>query len=277
MLLKDAPLGVQVSVSPVFENYLPALDPAEFALLEEKILAEGVRSPIVVWQGVIVDGHNRYRIAQKHNLLFKVKELDVETEAEAKMWMIKEQGARRNLKPHQRALYIGKLYNELRDVVDGVTAGEVAENLGKQFGESSRNIRRHGELAENLEENPKLKKQYLKGAKSASAITKELKPLDVDKLSNSSDVEFCKAVADAADKIVRTINNLHQYAEDLDSVLLTRGQSIREYAPAIASLHAQLQQELNEAKRLKHLRRAPANNPFGKDFVTEAEYESVTA
>lgn len=56
-----------LSIDPEFQGKIPPLTPEEYRQLEENILAEGVvLSPLVVWNGLIVDGHNRYRILQSH-------------------------------------------------------------------------------------------------------------------------------------------------------------------------------------------------------------------
>ena len=50
-------------VDPEFEEKIPRLSEEEFQLLEQLILEEGrIKDPIVTWNGIIVDGHNRYRI-----------------------------------------------------------------------------------------------------------------------------------------------------------------------------------------------------------------------
>jgi hypothetical protein len=38
-----------------------------------------------VWQGVIVDGHNRHEIAKKHGLTFEIREKEFEGETEARV------------------------------------------------------------------------------------------------------------------------------------------------------------------------------------------------
>lgn len=40
-------------------------------MLERSILAEGCRDALVLWGDVLVDGHNRYGICQKHGLPFQ--------------------------------------------------------------------------------------------------------------------------------------------------------------------------------------------------------------
>lgn len=80
-----------------FQDAIPPLTDEEFKQLEKNILADGIRDPLTVWGKVLVDGHNRYRIAQKHNLPYEEKQIDFESEAAAKVWIITNQLGRRNI------------------------------------------------------------------------------------------------------------------------------------------------------------------------------------
>jgi hypothetical protein len=57
-----------------FKELIPALTNEEFIQLEENILKDGIREPLVLWNNKLIDGHNRYEIAQKHNLSYKTVE-----------------------------------------------------------------------------------------------------------------------------------------------------------------------------------------------------------
>ena len=58
---------MELRIDPEFESRIPPLTDDEFTQLEENILADGaIISPIIVWDSVIIDGHNRLRIAEKH-------------------------------------------------------------------------------------------------------------------------------------------------------------------------------------------------------------------
>ena len=61
-----------------FENKIPPLSSEELMRLEDSILSEGrLISPIVVWNGIIVDGHNRYRIIQENpDIRYEIYEKD---------------------------------------------------------------------------------------------------------------------------------------------------------------------------------------------------------
>ena len=56
----------KLNISDKLANLMPPLTKEEDALLTNSLLNEGCREPLVVWNGTIVDGHNRYRICWRH-------------------------------------------------------------------------------------------------------------------------------------------------------------------------------------------------------------------
>lgn len=101
-------------VDPEFEEKIPRLSEEEFQLLEQLILEEGrIKDPIVTWNGIIVDGHNRYRIMLKHpeiQIPFDIYEKDFPDRFAAIAWICRNQLGRRNLTPENRKYLIGKQY-----------------------------------------------------------------------------------------------------------------------------------------------------------------------
>src|SRR6056297_1957130 len=94
-----------------FKKLIPPLTSEEYKQLEENIIEEGCRDALVTWNGLILDGHNRYKICTEHGINFDVYEMDFDSEEEAKDWMDKNQLGRRNLTPDQRRVIIGRRYN----------------------------------------------------------------------------------------------------------------------------------------------------------------------
>jgi len=86
-----------------FHALIPPISKEEYSLLEESLIDEGCREALVTWNDYILDGHNRFEICQKHDIRFKTIEKSFENEGEAKIWIIRNQLARRNLPPHERA------------------------------------------------------------------------------------------------------------------------------------------------------------------------------
>ena len=76
-------------------------------------MAEGeLLAPILVWNSTIVDGHNRYEILQSHpEILYSVRDLELETREEVLVWICKHQLGRRNLTPEQKKFLVGKQYD----------------------------------------------------------------------------------------------------------------------------------------------------------------------
>ena len=105
-------LNPPLRIDPEFESRIPPLTETEYRQLEENILAEGmVLMPIIVWNGTIIDGHNRYRIAQAHpQIIYTVYEKDFENRYEALAWICKNQLGRRNLTKVQMELLLGERY-----------------------------------------------------------------------------------------------------------------------------------------------------------------------
>lgn len=84
-------------INPELKNLLPPLSPEEYQILKESIISEGCRTPLLVWNGMLVDGHNRYEICTEYNIPFLVDELQSKSIEDVKVWIIDNQKGRRNL------------------------------------------------------------------------------------------------------------------------------------------------------------------------------------
>jgi DNA modification methylase len=94
------------------ESLIPPLSNEEFKQLERNILEEGIREPLITWNGILIDGHNRYRIAQEHDINYETLEKEFENIFLVKVWMIYNQFGRRNLSNYWKSV----LALELEDV-----------------------------------------------------------------------------------------------------------------------------------------------------------------
>jgi hypothetical protein len=109
---RKSQLNPVLQIDPEFESKIPPLSEEEYQKLEENIVAEGVvLMPLIVWKNTIVDGHNRYKIAQAHpSIIYDVLEKDFDNRYEALAWICKNQLGRRNLTLAQKRLLIGDQY-----------------------------------------------------------------------------------------------------------------------------------------------------------------------
>ena len=98
-----------LKIDSEFKGLIPPLTDDEKKQLEENILRDGIQDPLKVWQGIIVDGHNRYEIAQRHRLTFTTTEMQFATRGDAIIWIIKNQFGRRNLSAYDRSILALKL------------------------------------------------------------------------------------------------------------------------------------------------------------------------
>lgn len=122
---------MNLKISEEFKNKIPPLTEDEFKQLRDNIVADGeVYEPIVVWNGVIVDGHNRWKIIQEHpEIPYRVKEMDFSDKWAAFEWMYKKQLGRRNLTDEQRMMVIGKLY-EARKNTEAFKGNQYTQRSG---------------------------------------------------------------------------------------------------------------------------------------------------
>jgi len=111
-------------IDPELRALIPPLTEEEKRLLEESIVSEGCRDPLVVWGDVLIDGHNRYDICMRRDVPFRVVQREFADKHEAKDWIIRNQLGRRNLTPEQRSYLIGKQYQERKRAQGGTGANQ---------------------------------------------------------------------------------------------------------------------------------------------------------
>ena len=66
-----------------FQSLIPPLSAEEKAQLEENIKVEGCRDTLITWQGILLDGHNRFEICNRLNIPFRTMEIDLPEQARA--------------------------------------------------------------------------------------------------------------------------------------------------------------------------------------------------
>ena len=101
---------VKLSIDNEFRDLVRPLTPSEYKQLTDNLRRNGCQDPIVVWNGVIIDGHNRYAICMHLKIPFAITELQFENRAEVISWICANQLGRRNLSEESRKYLIGKRY-----------------------------------------------------------------------------------------------------------------------------------------------------------------------
>ncbi len=96
---------MSITIHEALRAYIDPLTEHEYAALERSILTEGCRDALVCWGEVLIDGHNRYAICQKHQIPFKVVQNDNFSNIEdVQLWMIDNHLARRSVSDFQRGM-----------------------------------------------------------------------------------------------------------------------------------------------------------------------------
>jgi len=115
---------MNIVVNEELKAYIDPLTPDEHEALERSLLAEGCRDALVLWGDVLVDGHNRYGICQKHGLPFQtVQNSRFQSMEDVHLWMIDQHLGRRSVSDFQR----GVLALRKREIVTARKLARMAE------------------------------------------------------------------------------------------------------------------------------------------------------
>jgi hypothetical protein len=115
---------MQIRINERLRSHFPALKPEEYNQLEANILAHGCQSPLIVWGGVLLDGHHRYDICNRHGVPFRVETIELPDFDAAIAWIEENHLGRRNLTADQFAYYIGRKYERLKKAQGGTGANQ---------------------------------------------------------------------------------------------------------------------------------------------------------
>jgi hypothetical protein len=116
----DATIKDNIQILPELKDLIPALKEDEWNQLEKNILQEGCKSALILWhnkendQYILIDGHNRYAICQKHSIKFNIEIKLFDNLDKVKEWMIDHQLGRRNLNSEQMSYLRGQKYENLK-------------------------------------------------------------------------------------------------------------------------------------------------------------------
>jgi hypothetical protein len=148
---------MSLKIDPEFASMLGELSQEEEKTLSLSIQLHGVREPISVWENdgeeIIIDGHNRYRIAKALGKLCRKNTLHFVNRKSARLWIAENQIGRRNLTQEKKAYCLGLLYNAEKKEVGNplfrhdVGIGSTAKKLAEAHGVTPRTVERAGQYA----------------------------------------------------------------------------------------------------------------------------------
>lgn len=86
-----------ITIDEEFRSLIPPLSEDEFKQLEENCKKDGILDSLKTWRGILIDGHNRYRIAEDNDLNYRTEEIDLPDRDAVKAWIANNQLGRRNI------------------------------------------------------------------------------------------------------------------------------------------------------------------------------------
>ena len=99
-----------LEIDPEFKTLIRPLRKDEYLQLEVNLAVDGCREPIITWNNIIVDGHNRYEICNRLHIPYAIREMPFENREQAIVWICSNQLGRRNITEETRRYLIGKQY-----------------------------------------------------------------------------------------------------------------------------------------------------------------------
>ena len=100
----------RLEIDQEFKTLIRPLRKDEYLQLEVNLTIDGCREPIITWNNIIIDGHNRYEICNRLRIPYAVREMPFESREEVIVWICTNQLGRRNITEDTRRYLIGKQY-----------------------------------------------------------------------------------------------------------------------------------------------------------------------
>lgn len=216
---------MNLKIDEEFRSLIPPLANEEREQLKQNIINDGaIREPIAVWHDFIIDGHNRYEIAQETGISFNTFSMDskLEDRNDVMIWMIENQKGRRNLPQPERAKLAFKLkpMYEARakknqqvgaDITNGKTLSaelhkaDTLQQMADVAGISRRSMAKYQKLVES--NNQEVINQYEEGEISLNAAYNKVMGIEEKPKPNKELEEANAKIRELQEQIENAGNN----------------------------------------------------------------------
>ncbi len=291
----------ELIINPGFRDIIRPLKPEEFSMLEDNILKDKrVLFPLVVWNGTIVDGHNRWTIIQKHpEIPYTVQEVDFPDEWAAKAWICANQLGRRNLTDEERTYTIGKQCEAQKMSLgapignnnakkqcrqnDGIEKGRTTERIARQHGIAPKSVERAEKFAKGVDTaetiQPGVKETILSGTtKVPKKVIAELPKMEpeqqkevIQRVTSGKPWDKPKAQPPLPKGTKQTIAEVAAFLYDTDRVIEHTADDL------VESLTAETEDFVDKIKRSLEIYSTVLNENGAKEKVTAVLSEAETA
>lgn len=83
----------------------------ELSKLESSLMENGCLEPIIIWNGVILDGHKRYKICVDENIEYEIEDMEFQNSIEAAIWICSKRVKQYSKRSAPYLYLIGKWYD----------------------------------------------------------------------------------------------------------------------------------------------------------------------
>lgn len=231
----------------MLEAVIPRLSNDELDRLEKSVLKEGIRDALCVWHKdndyILIDGHNRYSFAEKHDLEFQVKSYEFESELDAIDWMIQNQLGKRNLNDLQKDMLIGQRQenekkrrgtnNQYASKSEKRQSGafqKTAQKIADDLGVSTRTVERAGAFFRGMNKitDENLKQEILKGETNITRT--RIRNIGKDK--NVTEVKSLEELKTPQNMNSASAKRFDKARKELDNILKNKKKTkSKEYEP----------------------------------------------
>ena len=118
-------------ILPEMAELLPPLSAEQLDALAADLIKNGCDAPIINEDMVIIDGHNRQALCEKHDLPYTMAVFSFEDLLEAKQWALDTQKGRRNLEKWE----LGKIALKLKPEIEAKARANQSAAGGDKFSE----------------------------------------------------------------------------------------------------------------------------------------------
>jgi N6-adenosine-specific RNA methylase IME4 len=210
---------MELKIKEEFKKLIPPLTAEEFKQLETNCIDEGIRDAIVTWQGFIIDGHNRYKIATDWQLSFKTIEKAFESEYHVRKWMAQNQIGRRNLTDFVK----GELFQIIEDCEKEIGKQKLKE-IGKLYGEGHAKDKEEplsiiDKPSHNTQKIVAEKLGWSTGKKAQFDVVKKVAPEEIKEKLRTGELTINQAYQDIKkeEKKEQRVNEIKQQIEAIES------------------------------------------------------------
>lgn len=244
-------------IDPILESVCLPLVEDEFELLEKQIIRDGCQDALKVWDRdgelILLDGHNRLKICNRHGLPYDTSTIEIESIDEAIVWIVDNQRGRRNVATKEQLDYIsGKRYeaqkniNRLRDE-KGVFIANAPGTDNLHLDESGKRLRQDKTILQRakaegvshftIDQNQK----FARGIDAVKEVAPDLaeKILKPDptapKLTKATVAALPKLKATNPEKFVEAVQDIHNALKTKDKTVIAK--TVRDHIAPIEPTH----------------------------------------